>query len=77
MISWTRRFGISVIVLGTSWPLVGCDREIMEAETPSGQEIEVEQDPLDGDIEVETDLAKQTPQRLFRAADNSRRFFCR
>lgn len=54
MTSWMRRLGISVIVLGTTWPLVGCDREIMEAETPSG-EIEVEQDPLDGDIEVETD----------------------
>lgn len=53
MTVWTRRFGVLAIVLGAFFPLVGCDREVMEVDTPTG-EVEVEEE-LDGDLEIESD----------------------
>lgn len=53
MTNWIRRFGIPLTVLCATCPLVGCEREVMEAETPSG-EIEVEEN-LGGGLEVEAD----------------------
>ena len=53
MTNWMRPLGISLILLGATCPLVGCEREVMEVETPRG-EVEVEEN-LDGGLEVEAD----------------------
>ncbi len=53
MTNWMRRFGMCVIVLCATCPLVGCEREVMEVETPSG-EVEVEEN-LGGGMEVDAD----------------------
>ncbi len=53
MTNWIRRVGIPLIVLCAIYPLVGCERDVMEVETPSG-EVEVEEN-LGGGLEVESD----------------------
>ena len=53
MTSWMRRLGIPLILLCAMCPLVGCERDVMEAETPTG-EVEVEEE-LGGGLEAEVD----------------------
>ena len=49
-----RLFGtIGLLAALSVW--AGCDREIMEAETPTGQEIEVEEEFGTGDLEAEVE----------------------
>lgn len=54
MFDWKKRFGVSLVLLAATWPMVGCDRDVMEAETPTGEEIEVEEE-FGGGMEVEVD----------------------
>lgn len=53
MTNWMRCFGIPLIVFCATCPLVGCERDVMEAETPRG-ELEVEEN-MGGGLEVEAD----------------------
>ena len=53
MTHWMRRFGVPLIVLCATCPLIGCEREVMDVETPSG-EVEVEED-LGGGLDIEAD----------------------
>lgn len=53
MLSLTRKFGMLLMLLFVVCPLTGCDEEVMEVETPSG-EIEVEETPS-GQLETEVD----------------------
>jgi len=48
-----RRLGILLTVLCAFCPLVGCERDVAEVETPSG-EIEIEEN-LDGGLEAEVE----------------------
>jgi hypothetical protein len=48
-----RRLGILLTLLFSLCPLVGCEDEVMEAETPSG-EVEVEEE-VGGGLEAEVE----------------------
>lgn len=54
MIDWKRLFGVSLVMLAAVWPLAGCDRDVAEVETPTGEEIEVEEE-FGGGLEVEAE----------------------
>lgn len=53
MLELTRKFAFLMTLLFVVCPLAGCDEEVMEVETPSG-EIEVEETPS-GALETEVD----------------------
>ncbi len=42
-------------LLTVPFVVLGCDRDVAELETPTGEEIEVERDLATGNLEVEED----------------------
>lgn len=50
-----RHIVMLLAVVSASFATLGCDQEVMEAQTPSGQEIEVERDVTTGALETEVD----------------------
>jgi hypothetical protein len=48
-----RKLATLAMLFTATFMLVGCDRDVMEVETPSGEEIEVEQDLGTGELEID------------------------
>lgn len=50
-----KRMSMLLALFTASFATVGCDRDIAEVQTPSGQEVEVERDLTTGAVETEVE----------------------
>ncbi|WP_161604551.1 hypothetical protein [Roseiconus nitratireducens] len=50
-----KRFSMALMLVTATFAVLGCERDVMEAETPSGAEVEVEENMATGEYDVEVD----------------------
>ena len=50
-----KRIAMLLALFTASFATIGCDRDVAEVETPSGQEVEVERDLGTGALETEVE----------------------